>query len=403
MSFNVDWLNMVQEFPPGLYPDYYGGLVVSVQGSSSLALKSVVDDGGCLDEQWTLSDVDEVDYKCSKFALHQGSFETNLLIRMQGGRLEVRGNPSSFGRLDNVFGVDLDRAVEIYNTALRKLGLPEFAEGYTEKIWLQNEQKFVENYTGARITRIDYCQNLSVGMGNVAKYHQWLARQKIYRSSPTDQDLVKVQQWDYSTVYLSTSKYWMNVKVYDKGRSIEEVLIPQYRKKLKAAQRQGLIGPQDVEMLFAEAENYMGALACWCAEVGMSRLEYSLKSRWFAQSDGLGHWKPVETERQLIEFVENEFLKIKDRAVVYQVDAMENLTNAELGLFHAWKAGESIKDSGRVSRRTFYRVRKNILEKTGYDIAARPVGVTQVETRPVYVQMKPLTVADAPAFYQRAA
>ena len=402
MGFNVDWLNMVQEFPQGLYPDFFGGRVVSVQGASGLHRLPVVDDSGELIEAWTLSDVDEVDYNVSKFAAHKGSYETNLLIRMEHGRLEVRGNPSSYGRLDNIFGVGLDRAVELYNEVLESLGLPSFTVGEEKRLWLQNEQKFVTEYTGARITRVDWCQNMAVGMGNVRHFHEWLARQKLYRSSAQDRDLEKFAQWDFSTVYLSMSKYWMNVKVYDKGKNIEDVLLPEYRRKLKASERAGLITKPQLELMYNEAEEYLNRLACWCAEVGLSRVEYSLKSRWFAQNEGSGYWEPLETENQLLDVIESEFQKIGKRAVVYQVDAMSNLTDREHRLLDSWKKGLEVRDM--VSRSAFYRFKASILEKTGYDIAARPVGlVNSVEFRPVYFQPKALTFADVPSWYRRAA
>ena len=401
MGFNVDWLNMVQEFPQGLYPDFYGGRVVSVQGASGLHKLPVVDDNGELIEAWTLSDVDEVDYNVSKFAAHKGSFETNLLIRMEHGKLEVRGNPSSYGRLDNVFGVGLDRSVELYNEILEGLGLPAFTVGDTNKIWLQNEQKFVEQYTGARITRVDFCQNMAVGMGNVRRFHEWLTRQKLYRSSAKDRDLEKFAQWDFSTVYLSMSKYWLNVKAYDKGKNIEDVLLPEYRRKLKASKNAGLITGPQLEVLYNEAEEYLSALSCWCAEVGLSRVEYSLKNRWFAQSEGVGHWQPLETEDQLLQVVEKEFEKIGGRAVVYQVNDMDNLTDREHRLLDAWKKGREVRDM--VSRSAFYRFKGSILEKTGYDIAARPVGLTSIESRPVYFQLQALRQADAPSWYRQAA
>jgi len=399
--FNVDWLTMVQQFPIGDYPDYHGGHVVSVQGSDISTIKNV-DSDGVVTDHLSLGDVSDIDFKIEKFSRHQGSFETSIEVRFVAGLLEVKGNPSSYGRLDNVFGVTLDQGVSIYNSILRSLGLPEFSVGVIEKIWLQHDQKFVETYTGARIRRIDYCRNLSVGCGNVRKFHKWLSGQKLYRSSPSDELLDKqASKWDFSTVYLSESVYWMNAKVYDKGENLEQVVLPNYRKKLSTAVAERRITKKDFNIMYNEAEEYLINLACWCAEVGLSRIEYSLKSRWFKQHDEgrLAYWKPLDTDRKLLEIAEKEFEKIGSRAMVIQNVNMDTLTNSEFRAYSLWKSGEPVRDF--FPDRTFYRLKSSILKKTGYDLGARPVSISKdPETRFVYFKMKPLSVSDAPSFYR---
>lgn len=401
--FFVDWLNCWQQFPEGSYPDFLGGRVVSINafnGQCSFTSCSVLDeDTGEVTESWALSGGEDLDYNVPKFASHRGSFETNLMIRFVNGRLEVRGNPSAYGRLDNVFGIGLDESIEIYNQVLESLGLPCFTVGEETKTWLQREQKFVTDYTGVRITRVDLTCNYAVGMGNVRNYHKWLARQKLYRSATSDDDLQKLVQREYSTVYLSTSAYWMNVKAYDKAQAIEDVALPEYKKRLKAAAREGRIPKNQIDLLYNEAENYLMQLAAWCAEIGLTRLEYSLKNRWFAQRDGLGNWEPGTTESDLLDFVEEEAQKISDRAMVHQVEDFSSLTPAEYGTLDRWKKGFDIREY--YSKSGFYKVRSSILKKTGYDIAARPVGLDKLtESRPVYFQVRPLSLASAPSFYQ---
>lgn len=405
MGFFVDWLNCYQQFPDNAYPDYLGGRVVSinaVDGQCSLESCSVFnEDTGELADSWALTGNDELDYNVPKFAQHRGSFETNIMIRFISGRLEVRGNPSAYNRLDNVFGVGLDDGIEIYNAILESLGLPCFTVGDECKIWLQKDQKFSYSYTGVKVTRVDYTCNYAVGMGKVRDYHEWLSRQKIYRSTMSDDDLKKLAQREFSTVYLSTSAYWLNVKAYDKAQAIENVTLPEYKKKLRRAANEGRILKTDVEMLYNDAESYLLRLASWCAEVGLSRLEYSLKSRWFSQRGDLGNWKPQQTENELLEFVEEEASKIRDRAMVFQVDDMSKLTPAEYGSLDRWKKGFDIRET--YSKSGFYKVRSSILKKTGYDIAARPIGLDRlVETRPVYFQVSALGRSSAPSFYQFA-
>ena len=400
--FFVDWLNISQEFPELAGSDFFGGRVVSVEGSASLDNVQVLDEEtGEFVEQLALCGADGVDYSIAKFAQHRGSFETNLSIRFVAGRLEGRGNPSAYGRLDNLQGLTLDRCIQVYNRVLAGLNLPQFTEGQLERFWLQNEQKWSERWTGATISRVDLTTNLRVGMGNVQKFHQWLASQHLYRSGPTDADLDQFAAWDHATVYLSQSVYWKNVKAYDKAKALEDVTLARYKQALKKAAAEGRIQKADIDGLYADAERYITELACWCAEVGLSRLEFSLKSRFLKQQGDLGRWVPGETESAFDDLVMADFERIGDRAMVKQADVYDMLTRSERGTLFDWLRGEDVRES--LPKSSFYRVRSSILKKTGYDIAARPVGSETREFRPVYFRIQPISSAELPSFYRLAA
>jgi len=397
-----DWLNVWQQFD-GDFQDFLGGRVVSIEGACGLSRMMVPDaETGEIGQAWAIAGNDaEIEFDTAKFAAHRGSYETNLLIRFVNGKLEVRGNPSAYGRLDNLFGVTMDEGIEIYNAVLRSIGLPvQFSEGVQRDLWLQQEQTWSKEYTGAHITRIDWTENRAVGMGRVRDYHRWLAQQKLYRSSPNDEALEKFARWNYDTVYTSESKFWINAKHYDKSKALEEKALPEYLKRLKKAARDGKIPKSQVRPLFQEAEDYLLKLAEWCAEKGITRGEWSLRNRWFAQNKGVGFWVPGETEEKLREVVAREMEKVDMRACVYQEDAFDDLTDKEYRVVERWKRGEEIKD-GLLSKSAFYRFRTSILEKTGYDIAARPMVSGVSEFRPVYFQVRPLSLADAPVWYQR--
>lgn len=351
----ADWLNVVQQFPVGQYPDFLGGRVVSVDGACAFGRREVVDAAsGEVQEAWALVEDGpglEVDFSTAKFARHRGSFETGIMVRLVGGKLEVRGNPSSFGRLDNLFGLQLDDCISVYNCILASLGLPEFTAGEVTKREDQASGKMVMEYSGAKITRVDYTVNQSVGMGRVADYNRWLAGQKISRSGPTDDDLEKFARWDYSTVYTSNSKFWVNVKHYDKARALEEVTLPQYLKSLKKNART-LEEKKSIVSRYKEAEDYICKLAEWCAEKGIVRTEISFRSRFFAQADGLGYWEPDLTDSRIYEHVEAEMMKISNRAVVYQEEDFSSLTPAEFKAFSIWKKGTPLRVSqGGASRK----------------------------------------------------
>lgn len=404
----VDWLNMSQQFPPGDYPDFLGGRVVSIEGACGLDRRGVVDpETGEIGEAWSLTGSDdmEIEFSTPKFGRHKGSYETSIMVRMVDGKLEVRGNPSAYGRLDNLFGLQLDDCVEVYNLILAELGLPEFTEGEEISRFSEATGAAVLEYSGAKITRVDYTCNQAVGMGRVRDYNKWLAGQKFSRSGPGDDDLEKFARWGFGTVYTSNSKFWINAKHYDKADALENVTLPNYLKKLKAAARTDSRLKKEVYEQYKTAEDYLMKLAEWCAELGVVRSEYSFRSRWFSQHEGLGFWKPNLTDTALFDFVEIEMKKISDRAVVYQEEDYDNLSPAEFKALSVWKKGSPMRacQGGNFPDTTFYRLRAGIIKKTGHDIAARPV-VTDQQTqfRPVYFQVRPLSLQHVPAWYQRA-
>lgn len=395
-----DYLNVWQQFEPSL-PDHCGGKIISIEGACGLSRSAVVDADGVIEHQWAFSGADyEVEYDVSKFASQTGSYETRINIRMVGGRLEVRGNPSAWGRLDNLFGVGLDEGISIYNHILDGLGLPQFTSGKVQL--LPGKNGFVKSYTGAHISRFDGTENYSVGTGLVRPYHKWLAGQKIYRSSPDDDALERYARWDHGTVYTSESKFYINAKHYDKADALLERSLPEYLKKLNEAAKEGRIAYSDVRPLYLEAETYLTDLACWCADVGISRGEWSLRNRYFAQHSGLGFWEPGVTESAIWDVIGKEMDKVKRRAVVYQDDSMDSLTRSEYFALAEWKKGVDLRGDQVLSSTTFYRVRTAILKKTGYDIAARPsASLRVIEARPVYFQVRALALRDAPIWYQR--
>lgn len=390
-----DWLSVWQQHDPNL-PDFNGGRVVSIDGGCGLARRETIDADGVVSEAWALCGDDaEIEFDTPKFTQHKGSYETTLLVRMVGGKVEIRGNPSKYRRLDNLFGLGLDDGIGVYNEVLESLGLPVFTAGELRREY--NGKEWIETYDGAHVIRADITQNMAVGSGRVADFHRWLGQQKLYRSAPDSAQLDQFARWDWNTVALSSS-FLMHVKAYDKGQELGEVSLPHYLKRLKQAVKDGRIAKTEVRSLYQEAEDYLDKLALWCAEEGVSRLEWSFKSRWFAQHSGLGYWTPFETESALFDEAERHMGKISERAVVYQADAYDGLTRSERGALAMWKDGLSPEEIAPKS--TFYRLRAAILKKTGHDIAARPIKAVS-ESRPVFFQVRSLALKDAPVWYQR--
>lgn len=400
-----DWLNVWQQHNPSL-GDYHGGRVVSVDGACGLDRRPIVQETGELLEAWVLSDAakESIDYSVCKFMPVSGSFETALYVRMIAGRVEVRGNPSAYGRLDNLFGVGLDEGIKIYNHVLQSLGLPVFTSGEVIEVQLQNGQTDGQKqatdivYNGANLTRVDYTENQAVGSGNVQNFNIWLLQQKIYRTAPNDEDLKTFKNWKYDTVYLSTSVFYMGCKSYDKAKALESVTLPNYIKKVKKGIKEGLISQADGSLMIHQATEYLEALALWCSQIGVARLEWSLKNRFLTQNNNYKFWKENETEGFIMELIQLEKSKISSRAVVKQSADYDNLTPAEYKAINEWKKGVNLLDI--MPKTTFYRLRTSLKNKVGYDIASRPLVKNSFnDFKPVYFQIRGLSVIDAPSFY----
>lgn len=110
----------------------------------------------------------------------EGSFSTSLQIRCDGTRVSVEGNPSRWGRVDNLFGfTTFDECIHIYNTELQTLGLPPFTKCIHRGFNQSRDDKHQRFTEGARFRRIDWTRNLSVGKGNVQPFLRGFSSQRI--------------------------------------------------------------------------------------------------------------------------------------------------------------------------------------------------------------------------------
>ena len=63
-------------------------------------------------------------------SLHQeGSYSSKIVIRCNGSRVSVSGNPTRYNRIDNLFGFKtIEECVRVFNILLAKHGLPPFTK-----------------------------------------------------------------------------------------------------------------------------------------------------------------------------------------------------------------------------------------------------------------------------------
>ena len=148
----------------------------------------------------------------------EGSFSSSLIIRSNGYRVEVYGNPSRWQRIDNLYGLKtIDECIAVYNHILLGLGLPVFTK-CTQYLYLASTTgKPNKTANGAIIKHIDFTRNLAVGLGNERAYNKALSTQSIGRSVPPflypDENTVEWYGANMQKMSGSTFRY---IKVYTK-------------------------------------------------------------------------------------------------------------------------------------------------------------------------------------------
>ena len=146
----IDWITIKQNHPDCDLPQVRSGFFVS------------------LDRDWRPGQPIDMhsEYQLTKSHVHQGSYDTRILVRCDGSEVYVSGNVGAFGRPDNVFGYDLDTVVSICNQILEEFGLPSFTVGEEYMMEVRHKDGSSHNelrYTGAILTRLDVTANYALG------------------------------------------------------------------------------------------------------------------------------------------------------------------------------------------------------------------------------------------------
>lgn len=303
MSVFVDWIGVSQWHGEGC-PEYVGSLHVKALGKGD----RLRDDEGCAVGAGPVQ--------------HRGSFSTSLNIKAHAGWVRVSGNPSRFGRPDNLFGYSLDDCMARINRELDRLGLPAFTRGVECAGSGHGE---VRKWTGAAFNRIDITQNRSAGSEAAAR-------------------LVINAYQSRARAYCRANNYGDETALFGNTRRSVEC----YRK-----------GP---EMLKHAPESEWSQ---WATETGVVRVEVKLKSRLLSETN-LRYWGNLNMATLHGLFLrETAFLEGIDAEVrpagVEVVPARSRLCYA------TWLSGRDVR--GVVSRATLYRHRKAIREAAGVDIA----------------------------------
>ena len=256
----------------------------------------------------------------------EGSFDSRASLRITADSLELSFNPSRWNRADNVFGCSFERALAVANGLLRSVDRPPLTVG---------------GFFGFVVTRLDVTVNLATGgRGELDAYLRFLRRQTLPRMSTF-----------YRPGSVTFSNKSKRVVVYDKASEMRA---------------HGLSSDRE-------------AVADWCEQVGLARVELRLH-REFLRRNGLRRAVDLSHAR-LVDVLRKEVVSMPTECTE---EVLDKLTEGELGSLLAWQRGFDVRKL--VSHATFYRRKKAIKAKTGYDIGAdAPV---RLEPKPVSFEVR---------------
>ena len=320
---------------------------------------------------------------------HKGSYSTSISVKVSGARITVKGNPSRFGRPDNLFGyTSLEDCVAVYNRILLELGLPPFTKG-TRIGYLQSKrgEKTQQTSDGAVLIELHLTQNKGVGRGCVDNYLKALSTQRFRSSIPRLHSNGKAVDW----LSKKGNARLIYPSVYDKANEMELHLLDKIKR---------LHGEKSSEV------DYVKQVIQFCEEQGIIRFEQKLKSA-YLRRENLRYYGFIDNDR-LCE-IHNQFIQVDSRLKVNNMKIegiSEQLRNegictstysANITAMYAiqWMHGQHF-DLGKSQVKT-HRAR---LRRIGIDIA-EPCDLTRFSPVRV-IGNDEITVSDVepPAWYR---
>lgn len=306
----------------------------------------------------------------------RGSFDTSLQVRCDGRRVEVSGNPSRWGRQDNVFGFDsLDGCIELYNRVLVALGLPEFDSRHRDQAMDRQVQRSDTGMVaqGAVITRVDLCRNWAAGSSAHARLVVGALGSVIRQGKPGTVSA------DGNTVDWGRGSRYSYLKYYIKAAEM--------RRHCK------------------KPSEYQAQLVDWCDSVGIVRQELSVKSMMLKRQglDSPVNWSKARMEQLLDEYSPHRECgaQVSAHSELFQllVEAGTSISRARAAqaALQAYLNGMRFIVGENISKSAYYRLRADI-KLAGVDIGA-PLNVA---TLPVRIRELVLEPAAPPQFYRWA-
>ncbi len=240
---------------------------------------------------------------CSPAFSYKGSYCDLVHLRVSGSSVRMWGNPSRWGRLDNLWGLPtIDTCVAVYNDILRDIyghcdQIPQFTK-CTKVLYAQGSACDHIGTDGAIIRELHITENVSVGAGNTRDYIAGLSTLRYRHSSP------KLHTNGYSVDWLSKQGNAPLVYpcVYEKANELELHSLGKIARNF---------GDDSDEM--RHIQNLIG----YCNAIGLVRFELKLKNRYLQRNNmqywGLSDFSPL---KQLI----SDFTNIDQKLSVTSMD-----------------------------------------------------------------------------------
>jgi hypothetical protein len=318
----------------------------------------------------------------------RGSWDSGLHVRSTGSRVEVSGNPSRFGRLDNLLGLTtLADCLAVYNDVLRTVGLPVFeVQCIASVIGAHGGQRL---RVGPVISQVHVTRNLICGPGGSSAFLDWLSAQSFGR--------LPYQRTHDTTVKAGHIARRLH-EFYGKGAELREHAL-----KWRRARAPEKLSVKD------EAVAYLERLAEWCDANGVVRDEVKLGRKWLPES---GYRYPenwqIGTASELHRA--NGEVKTMNAGAVsnYGSALREKLQGAgfsarQAGLManavSGWLAGQ-VWDEG-LGKTQRYKYLKALREVCGLDLR-RPCNVRALATsiKPRVLEAREMELQDLPSWYR---
>lgn len=296
-----------------------------------------------------------------------GSFESSCFLRCDGETVDFIGNPSRWGRPDNVFGYSFSECLVIVNRILVEHDLPPFTAGVRSyRLNKGGGQGEVRHFwTGATISRIDITENYATGSPEQAhSFMRWLSTQKLGSK--------KTKSYaDYETVDFGAGSKRNYFKVYNKG--IELLKHNKAKPETDSFQKQGRLESID-------------KIAQWVSEQGLVRAELTVKSK--ALHD-LNCYYLGDLDMTVIEAEFKRHTSVFERADA-EHDFLSELPRATLATYRMWQAGDNLKI--KLGKSQYYAHRNKLLP-FGIDIAI-PSSVVRFEPKTRVITLSAVTPPD---------
>lgn len=339
-----DFLSIYQEHDPLSTPQLNAGRVVKLKAwaEDHEQVMTIVDEDGVIICDGGL------EFTTASAIEHEGSFDTSILIKSEGGRVTLSGNVGRFGRPDNVFGYSVIECVRIANVIVTSLGLPPF----TWRGALSSNVIGVRMKVDAVVTRVDLTRNYVAGSPEkLARLLHYMGGMHVRNKGG--------KSYEAGVTWGEGSKYWY-AKIYDKYRDL------------------------------AKSKHVSGELVEWVRDCGIARFEVSLKSRFLSQQgmQSVGFWEGEDMSN----VVYGRFSEVLSQMTV-NVDQFEEIPGRLGEIAIAWRNGVDMRE--RLPKSSFYRFRK-ALKAYGIDISER----CNVSRLPMRVEVIQLSEARRPDWYE---